>query len=205
MTWQGTLFKTPYNLKEEQPAGGVECVAVGPVGATVVGVECVLTSCGGLAGESPVGVAAKRPCSWWPAEGEIRLSKRHDKVAMGGEQVIGPYVRNPVSASSDYPATAGDIRVPSPVHTGEGQERCEDLGRAAPETRRRIGSGTITQPIVEQERSVSTPASQAWRVLPSGAPVAVKPISVAREVVERRAEVGGGSSSEDRRGQQNPS
>ena len=27
-------------------------------------------SCGGLAGGSPVGVVAKRPCSWWPAEGE---------------------------------------------------------------------------------------------------------------------------------------
>src|SRR3981081_1497122 len=52
-------------------------------------------SCDGLAGESPAGVAAKRPRSWWPAEGEIRLSKRHDKVAMGGEQVVGPYAGNP--------------------------------------------------------------------------------------------------------------
>jgi hypothetical protein len=67
--------------------------------APIVGVQCVLASCDGLAGESPVGVAAKRPRSWWPAEGEIRLSKRHDKVALGGEQVIGPYARNPVSAS----------------------------------------------------------------------------------------------------------
>jgi hypothetical protein len=33
-------------------------------------VGCVLTSCDGLAGGSPVGVAAKRPRSWWPAEGE---------------------------------------------------------------------------------------------------------------------------------------
>jgi hypothetical protein len=56
-------------------------------------------SCDGLAGESPAGVAAKRPRSWWPAEGEIRLSKRHDKVAVGGEQVVGPYARNPVTAS----------------------------------------------------------------------------------------------------------
>lgn len=60
-----------------------------------------------------------------------------------------------------------------------------------------------TQLIVEQERSVSTPASRARRVPPLGAPVTVTPISVAREVVERRAEVGGGSSSEDRRGQRN--
>ena len=56
-------------------------------------------SCDGLAGESPAGVVAKRPRSWWPAEGEIRLSKRHDKVAVGGEQVVGPYERNPVTAS----------------------------------------------------------------------------------------------------------
>jgi len=35
-----------------------------------VRVGCVLTSCDGLAGESPAGVAAKRSCSWWPAGGE---------------------------------------------------------------------------------------------------------------------------------------
>lgn len=64
-------------------------------------------SCGGLAGESPVGVAAKRARSWWPAEGEIRLLKRHDKVALGGEQVIGPYERKPVSASLDNPWRPG--------------------------------------------------------------------------------------------------
>ncbi len=111
-------------------------------------------SCDGLAGESPAGVAAKRPRSWWPAEGEIRLSKRHDKVAVGGEQVVGPYER-----------------VPSPADRGEGHGRCEDRGCAARETRRRTGSGTITQPIVEQERSVSTPAARARRVPSSGAPV----------------------------------
>lgn len=48
-------------------------------------------SCDELAGESPVAVMVKQPRSWWPAEGETRLSKRHDEVALGGEQVIGPY------------------------------------------------------------------------------------------------------------------
>src|SRR5207244_13451043 len=48
-------------------------------------------SCGRLAGESPVGVMAKQPRSWWPAGGETRPSKRHDKVALGGEQRTGPY------------------------------------------------------------------------------------------------------------------
>jgi hypothetical protein len=94
--------------------------------------------------------------------------------------------------------------VPSLAERGEGHGRCEDLGCAAPQTRRRKGSGTITQPLVEQERSVSTPATRARRVPPSGAPVTTKPISVARDMVEYRAEVGGGSSSEDRRGQHNP-
>ncbi|MGH3627603.1 MAG: hypothetical protein ACRDRL_09210 [Sciscionella sp.] len=32
---------------------------------------CVLPSCDGLAGESPAGVVAKQPRSWWPAGGEI--------------------------------------------------------------------------------------------------------------------------------------
>ena len=65
-------------------------------------------------------------------------------------------------------------------------------------TRRRLGSGTITQSTVDQERSVSTPAMQAQRRPSLGAPVTAKPISGTREVVERRAEVGGGRSSDDR-------
>ena len=48
-------------------------------------------SFGGLAGESPVGVMTKQPRSWWPAQGEIRPSKRHDEVVLDGERVIGPY------------------------------------------------------------------------------------------------------------------
>jgi reverse transcriptase-like protein len=49
-------------------------------------------SCVELAGESPVMVMTKQPCSWWAMEGETRLSKPHDKVAcLGGEQAYGPY------------------------------------------------------------------------------------------------------------------
>jgi len=55
-----------------------------------------------------------------------------------------------------------------------------------------MGSGTITQPIVEQERSVSAPASWLRVCQPavpgSGEAYKRRP----REVVERRAEVGGG-------------
>lgn len=41
---------------------------------------------------------AKQPRSWWPAEGETRLSKRHDEVPLGGKQVLGPYERNPAAS-----------------------------------------------------------------------------------------------------------
>ena len=59
-------------------------------------------------------------------------------------------------------------------------------------TRRRSGSGTITQSIAEQERSVSAPAFSWHRAATPMCPVTANPISAAREVGERRAEVGGG-------------
>jgi hypothetical protein len=69
-----------------------------PTSSRICGATCTRSgigvcpaSCDGLAGESPAGVVAKQPRSWWPAEGEIRPLKRHDKVALGGEQVSGPY------------------------------------------------------------------------------------------------------------------
>ena len=43
-----------------------------------------------LAGESPASVVTKQRCSWWPAVGETRPSKRHNKVPLGGEQATGP-------------------------------------------------------------------------------------------------------------------
>jgi hypothetical protein len=60
-------------------------------------VKCVLPSRDGLAGESPVRVMAKQPGSWWPAGGETRPSKRHDKAALGGEQATSPYDEEPCS------------------------------------------------------------------------------------------------------------
>ncbi len=51
---------------------------------------------GALAGASPVRVVTKQPGSWWPAEGETRLSKkRHDKGALGVEQGCGQYDEEP--------------------------------------------------------------------------------------------------------------
>ena len=90
-------------------------------------------ACGGLAGGSPVPVMAKQPGSWWPAEGETRLSKRHDKVATGGEQVLGPYVEE--SCCVENPT----MREPNRTSRGEGHGRREELGKAALTTRRRQG------------------------------------------------------------------
>ena len=49
--------------------GASSWVALSGLARKFVGGVCP-ESCVGLAGGSPVGVAAKRPRSWWPAEGE---------------------------------------------------------------------------------------------------------------------------------------
>ena len=46
---------------------------------------CITKSYVELAGESPVTVMTKQPCSWWAMEGETPLSKPDDKVALKGE------------------------------------------------------------------------------------------------------------------------
>jgi hypothetical protein len=50
---------------------------------------------------------AKQPRSWWPVEGEIRLLKRYDKVAVGGEQVIGPYDEESCARVVNHPRESG--------------------------------------------------------------------------------------------------
>ena len=80
-------------------------------------------SCDGLAGESPVGVMARQPRSWWPAEGETRLSKRHDEVPTGGEQVVSPYDEESCRVNRLRPAQVGRKREPSPAKMGEGHGR----------------------------------------------------------------------------------
>ena len=64
----------------------------------------------------------KQPGSWWPAEGETRPSKRHDKAALGGEQATSPYDEEPCS-----PVTA-TMWEPSLFSLGEGHGRRGDLG-----------------------------------------------------------------------------
>ena len=76
---------------------------------------------------------AKQPGSWRPARGETRPSKRRDKVALGGEQVLGPYVEESCCVETLT------MREPNRTCRGEGHGRRQDLGGAALTTRRRQG------------------------------------------------------------------
>jgi hypothetical protein len=170
----------------------------------MVGLWCVLPSCDGLAGESPAGVVAKQPRSWWPAEGETRPSKRHDNVAVGGKQVIGLYDEESCRVVN-HPARAGSKREPSPAQTGEGHGRCQDLGSAAPRNPpayRERNDHTAHRGTGEIRLGTGVTAAGAN----SRCPVAAKPISggpAKWRSVERKSEEAIGS--DDRRGQHNPS
>jgi hypothetical protein len=159
-----------------------------------VGEPCGVSrqSCDGLAGVSPARVVTKQPCSWWPAEGEIRPSKRHDQVPLGGERVISPYdeesCRVAISDLRKQDETGAELG----TRVAKAMDGAKNLEVQHPRTRRRRGIGMITQPITERERSVSAPGDTAvgrQSTVP-GKREAYKRLP--REVVERRAEVGGG-------------
>ncbi len=145
----------------------------------------------GLAGESPATVMAKQPCSGWPAEGETRPSKRHDKVPSGGERACGPYVeesqRSVVKFRPREREACGSRASVSRVKAMEGARNLEQHRW----TRRRSGSGTHAQPIAKQERSVSVPA-QLVASCQLAAPGKDDPHKPRGEAGECRAEVGGG-------------
>src|SRR6266508_4023637 len=143
---------------------------------------------------------AKQPRSWWPAGGETRASKRHDKVALGDEQVVGPYDEESCGRVVSKPAKAGTSGSRAPTARAKATDGAKSLERQHPGTRRRSGSGTTTQPIAEQERSVSAPAFVAPGCRPGVSGSGEASNRRPRGVVERRAEVGGGhSGSDDRR------
>ena len=76
---------------------------------------------------------------------------------------------------------------------GEGQGRCKTLESQHRGTRRRIGIGTTAEFSTERERSVSAPAFTALGLPAWGAPGSGDTYNRKyREVVECRAEVGGG-------------
>lgn len=162
-------------------------------------------SCSELAGESPVTVMIKQPCSWWVMEGETRLLKPHDKVALGGEQARGPYDEEAYVSAVSVPVKAGRSGSRAPRRWAKAMEGAEILEVQHQGTRRRIGHGKCAQVTAERERSVSAPASRLWAANLKAPGSGETYNRQNREVVERRAEVGGGHSSDDRRGQHNPS
>ena len=143
-----------------------------------VGEPCGVSrqSCDGLAGVSPARVVTKQPCSWWPAEGEIRPSKRHDEVPLGGERVISPYdeesCRVAISDLRKQDETGAELG----TRVAKAMDGAKNLEVQHPRTRRRRGIGMITQPITERERSVSAPGDTAVGCQ-STVLVNVKPIS----------------------------
>ena len=161
-------------------------------------IVCVSRSCVELAGESPVAVMTKQPCSWWAASGEILPLKPHDKVALGGEQARGPYDEESCASAVRVPARAGRSGSRAPTRWAKATEGAKTLEMQHRGTRRRIGIGTCAQLSTERERSVSAPASRP-QAATLGAPGSGETYNRQhREGVECRAEVGGGRSSDDR-------
>ncbi len=155
-------------------------------------------SCDGLAGASPVRVVAKQPGSWWPAEGETRLSKRHDKGPLGVEQPTSPYVEEPCSP------VMVTTRVPSLSSLGEGHGWRGDLGvhsaYAPAGVRRAEWLDSPSRNRRDPSRHRRYMAGVRHTPVP-GSGETYKQRSC--EMVKRRAEVGAGHSSDDRRNNRN--
>jgi hypothetical protein len=139
----------------------------------------------------------KQSGSWWPAEGETRPSKRHDKAALGGEQATSPYDEEPCSLDM---ATMWE---PSLFSLGEGHGRRGDLGvRSAyvPIGVRRVEwlhSSSRNRRAPSRHRSSLNGVVALRHSVIAGNGEADKQLDC--EVAERRAEVGAGHSSEERR------
>ncbi len=153
----------------------------------------------GLAGESPVRVVSKQPGSWWPAGGETRLSKRHDKGPLGAEQATSPYDEEPCSVDMVT------MREPSLSSLGEGHGWRGDLGDhsayvpAGVRSAEWLHSPSRNRRDPSRHRQVQVVVRQTTGP-GSGGTYKQRPC----EVVERRAEVGAGRSSDDRGNNRNP-
>lgn len=140
--------------------------------------------------KSGQGNGQKQPCSWWPAEGETRLSKRHDKVAMGGKQVFGPYGEE--SCRVVIPTERGS----SPVCRGEDQGQREDLGSAAPVPRRRQGDRnehTVHRGTGEIRLGTGVAAMDRRSVVPGKSESYKRSTAVKGRIAERKSEEAIGS------------
>lgn len=155
-------------------------------------------SCGGLAGASPVRVVAKQPGSWWPAEGEIRLSKRHDKAPSGGEQAASPYDEESCSLDTET------MWEPSPFSLGEGHGRREDLGVCSAYVPTGVKGAEWLHSLPRNRRDPSRHRRNMVAVCHTAVPGKRETYKQRGcETVERRAEVGAGRSSDERRNNRN--
>jgi len=104
---------------------------------------------------------AKQPRSWWPADGEIRPSKRHDEGPLGAERVNGPYDEESCCAVTSPLLRQGTSGSRARGLVAKAMDGAKYLERQHPRTRRRMGSGTSTQPITEQESASGGPPQSA--------------------------------------------
>ena len=151
-------------------------------------------SCDGLAGVSPVRVVAKQPGSWWPAEGETQPSKRHDEASSGGEQATSPYDEEPCSLDT---VTMWE---PSLFSLGEGHGRRGDLGVRSAHVPTGVGGAEWSHSPSRNRRGPSRhriDKATVRHTAASGKGDTYKQLGC--EVEERRAEVGAGRSSDERR------
>jgi retron-type reverse transcriptase len=151
-------------------------------------------SCDGLAGVSPVRVVAKQPGSWWPAEGETRPSKRHDKGPLGVEQAASPYDEEPCSL------VMVTMREPSLSSLGEGHGRRGDLGDYSAYVPAGVRRAEWLHSPSRNRRDPSRHRRKMAGVRHTLVPGSGETYKQqACEVVESRAEVGAGRSSDERR------
>ncbi len=142
---------------------------------------------------------AKQPGSWWPVVGETRLSKRHDKGPLGVEQATSPYDEEPCSLDMVT------MREPSLFSLGEGHGRRGDPGDHSPYVPAGVRRAEWLHSPSRNRRYPSR--HRQFRVVVrqttargNGETYKQRPC----EVVERRAEVGVGHSSDDRGKNRNP-
>ena len=135
----------------------------------------------------------KQPRSWWPVEGETRLSKRHDKVALGGEQVTSPYDEESQARVVTRPRENGNRAGAEPLHDGRRPWKVRRTWRCSTQKPAGLWGAEWSHSQSRNERDPSRPRPR----LAAGCQLAVPGSSEAykrktREGVERRAEVGGG-------------
>jgi hypothetical protein len=119
---------------------------------------------------------AKQPRSWWPARGETRASKRHDKVALGDEQVVGPYDEESCGRVVSKPAKAGTSGSRAPTARAKATDGAKSLERSTQEPAGVVGAERPHSPSLNR-RDPSRPRRFWPQVAGLGCPGAAKPIT----------------------------